>query len=115
MPYKQFFAQTSASLLSQTVLKRLGLTPVNSPEMVTQAPVHTMAAVYPPLKAAMAGKANDPEKLRTVEPVSSFLLYVCKNNYECLASWDLLMDMLNIKQYAKRLEKAPETIYTGKQ
>lgn len=115
MPYKQFFARTSASLLSQTLFKRIGLTPVNTTTLVAQAPVHVMAAVYPPLKAAMAGKTNDPDKLRTAEPVSSFLLYMCRSNYECLASWDLLIDMLNIKQYAKRLEKAPETIYTGRQ
>lgn len=115
MPYKEFFARTSATLLSQTLLKRIGLTPVNAPELVTQSPVHVMAAVYPPLKAAMAGKANVPAKLQTAEPVSSFLIYICRGNYECMASWDLLMDMLNIKQYAKRLEKAPETIYTGKQ
>ena len=114
MPYKTFFNRTSASLLSQTLLKRLGLTPVNTDQMISQSPVHIMAAVYPKLKSAMAVKKTVQEQIRTIEPISSFLIYICHDNSECMASWDLLIDMLGVKQFAKRKEKAPETIYTGK-
>lgn len=114
MPYKQFFNKTSASLLSQTVLKHAGLSPVNTNQLVTQSPVHVMAVVYPLLKSAMATKTTVQDQIRTIEPVSSFLIYICNGNTECMASWDLLIDMLGAKKFAKRLEKAPETIYIEK-
>lgn len=113
MPYKRFFYRTSASLLSQTLLKQIGLTPVNTDKMIVQSPVHIMAAVYPHLKSAIAVKTNIQDQVRTIEPVSSFLIYVCNDNSECMASWDLLIDMLGAKKFSKRLEKAPETIYSG--
>lgn len=112
MPYTQFFYKTSAALLAQTLLKGVGLATVTSERTIVQSPIHIMAAVYPPLKEAMAGKPNIQEQIRTFEPVSSFLIYACHDDPECMASWDLLIDMLNIKQFSKRLEKAPETIYT---
>ena len=114
MPYKQFFSKTSASLLSQTLLKNIGLTPENSDQMLEQSPIRTMVVVYPLLKEAMALKTTVPEQIRILEPVSSFLIYVCHNDRECMASWDLLIDMLGAKQFSKRLEKAPETIYMRK-
>ena len=114
MPYEQFFNRTSASLLSQTLLKHIGMTPVDSQRLVTQSPVHVMAALYPKLRDAMATKKTVQEQIRTIEPASSFLIYICHDDSECMASWDLLIDMLGAKKFAKRLEKAPETIYVEK-
>ena len=114
MPYTKFFYKTSASLLAQTLLKNAGLTPVASDHLLIQSPIQTMAIVYPLLKEAMATKTTVQEQIRTIEPVSSFLIYVCRDDSECMASWDLLIDMLGVKQFAKRLEKAPETVYMRK-
>ena len=114
MPYKQFFAKTSASLLSQTLLRKSGLTPVNTDQMISESPIQAMAFLYSFLRNAMLTKESVPEQIRTIEPVTSFLLYVCHDDSECLGSWDLLLDMLGVKQFAKRLELAPETIYTEK-
>ena len=114
MPYKDFFNRTSASLLAQTLLRHAGLTPVNTKQLISQSPVHAMAAVYKELKPVVEATLSTQEKIRTIEPVSSFFLYICHKDSECLASWDLWIDMLGAKPFAKRLEKAPETIYTGK-
>ncbi|MBR4126300.1 MAG: hypothetical protein IKR09_01820 [Alphaproteobacteria bacterium] len=114
MPYEQFFKRISASLLSQTLLKHSGMTPVDSERLVMQSPVHVMAALYPKLRDAMATKKTVQEQIRTIEPASSFLIYICHDDSECMASWDLLIDMLGAKKFAKRLEKAPETIYVEK-
>lgn len=111
MPYKQFFNQVSVSLLSQTVLKQAGLTPSGTSRIIRQDPVQAMASVYPRLKEAMAVKTTVRDQLKTIEPVSSFLIYICRGSSECLASWDLLIDMLGAKKYAQILEKAPENIY----
>lgn len=111
MAYKQFFNQVSVSLLSQTVLKQAGLTPGGTSRIIRQDPIQAMAAVYPLLKKAMAAKTTVRDQLKTIEPVSSFLIYICRGSSECLASWDLLIDMLGAKKYAQILEKAPENIY----
>ena len=115
MPYKDFFNKTSASLLSQTLLIQAGVTPINNDQLVVQPPVQVMASLYPLMKSAMAGKTTIPAQLQTIEPVSSFLIYICHDDLECMASWDLLIDMLGIKQFSKRLEKAPETVYMRKE
>ncbi|MBP3404443.1 MAG: hypothetical protein J6L82_11160 [Alphaproteobacteria bacterium] len=111
MTYKQFFNQVSVSLLSQTVLKQAGLTPSGTSRIIRQDPIQAMASVYPLLKEAMAAKTTVRDQLKTIEPVSSFLIYICRGSSECLASWDLLIDMLGAKKYARILEKAPENIY----
>lgn len=111
LPYQQFVNQVSASLLSQTVLRQAGLTPANNKRKILQDPIQAMAAVYPRLKEAMATKKTVRDQLKTLEPVSSFLIYICNNSFECLASWDLLIDMLGAKKYAQILEKSPEIIY----
>ena len=111
LPYKQFFNQISVSLLSQTVLKQAGLTPSGTNKIIVQDPVQAMASVYPHLKEAMAEKQTVRDQLKTLEPVSSFLVHICRDGSECLASWDLLIDMLGAKQYAPILEKTPENIY----
>lgn len=111
MPYRRFFNLVSVSLLSQTVLKQAGLTPGGAGRIIQQDPVQAMAAVYPRLKEAMATKTTVRDQLKTIEPVSSFLIYICRGSSECLASWDLLIDMLGAKKYAQILEKAPESIY----
>lgn len=113
MGYKQFFYQVSASLLSQTVLKQIGLTPVATGRIIAQDPIQAMASLYPHLREAMAKKTTVRDQLKTIEPISSFLIYICRNSSECLASWDLLIDMLGAKKYAKILEKAPENIYSS--
>ena len=115
MPYKSFFNKTSAALLSQTLLAQTGLTPVNNDQLIVQPPVQAMAILYPLMKSAMAVKPTVPAQLQTIEPVSSFLIYICHDDLECMASWDLLIDMLGIKQFSKRLEKAPETVYMRKE
>lgn len=111
MPYQQFVNRISASLLSQTVLRQAGLTPANNRRMILQDPVQAMAAVYPRLKEAMATKKTVRDQLKTIEPVSTFLIYICNDSSECFASWDLLIDMLGAKKYAQLLEKSPEVIY----
>ncbi len=111
MPYKNFFNRISALLLSQTVLTQAGLTPENSDRLISQSPVQAMALLYPKLRDAMATKTTVQNQIRTIEPVSSFLIYICRDEPECMASWDLLIDMLGAKQFSQRLEKAPETIY----
>ena len=110
--YRRFYDYTAASLISQTVLEReAGLSPVRSSKMVEQTALQAMAAVYTPLREAISGKATVREQLKIVEPVSTFLLYLCGGDTECLVSWDLLIDMLGLKKYAPVLEKAPENIY----
>ena len=111
MPYTQFFTQTSVSLLSQTVLKQIGLTPTGNARIVSQDPIQVMASVYPHLKKAMSEKTTVRDQLKTIEPISSFLIHICRGSVECLASWDLLIDMLGVKKYAQILEKSPENIY----
>lgn len=111
MPYKRFFEQTSVSLLSQTVLKQAGLTPTGTSRIIQQDPVQAMASVYPLLKEAMAVKKTVRDQLKTIEPVSSFLIHICRGGLDCLASWDLLIDMLGAGKYAQILEKTPEKIY----
>ncbi len=113
MTYKQFFNYVSVSLLSQTVLKQAGLTPSATSRVIMQDPIQAMASLYPHLKEAMAKKTSILEQLKTIEPVSSFLIYICRNSSECMASWDLLIDMLGAKKYAQVLEKAPENIYSS--
>ena len=109
--YRSFYNYTAASLLSQTVLKQAGLTPVRSPKMVEQDAVKAMAVVYTPLREAISAKTTVREQLKIIEPVSTFLLYLCGGDSECLVSWDLLIDMLGMKKYAAVLEKSPENIY----
>ena len=111
MPYKSFFNRTSAVLLSQTILKQVGLTPEKSDRLISQSPIQAMALLYPKMREAMAAKTTVQDQIRVIEPVSSFLIYICHDEPECMASWDLLIDMLGAKQFAPRLEKAPETIY----
>lgn len=111
MPYKTFFYKTSAFLLSQTVLPQAGLTPEKSERLIRQSSVQTMALLYPKLREAMAVKTTVQDQIKTIEPVSSFLIYICRDESECMASWDLLIDMLGVKQFSQRLEKAPESIY----
>ena len=115
LSYHQFFNQTSAFLLAQTLLKQTDQVSVGIDKIIVESPPHIMAAVYPPLKLAIASKTSLPAQLQTLEPISSFLIYVCKDEPECMASWDLLIEMLGFQRYAKRLEKAPETIYMRKQ
>ncbi len=111
VPYKTFFDRVSARVLSQTVLPKAGLTPTAGDAMIAQDPVQIMATVYPYMKVAIANKTTARGVLGSVEPVSSFLLHVCRDDTECLGSWDLLIDMLGLGKYASLLEKYPETIY----
>lgn len=111
IPYKTFFNRVSARVLSQTVLPKAGLTPTAGDAMIAQDPVQIMATVYPYMKVAIANKTTARGVLGSVEPVSSFLLHVCRDDTECLGSWDLLIDMLGLGKYASLLEKYPETIY----
>lgn len=111
VPYKTFFNRVSARVLSQTVLPKAGLTPTAGDAMIAQDPVQIMATVYPYMKIAIANKTTARGVLGSVEPVSSFLLHVCRDDTECLGSWDLLIDMLGLGKYASLLEKYPETIY----
>lgn len=111
VPYKTFFNRISARVLSQTVLPKVGLTPTADDAMIAQDPVQIMATVYPYMKVAIANKTTARGVLGSVEPVSSFLLHVCRDDTECLGSWDLLIDMLGLGKYASLLEKYPEIIY----
>lgn len=111
VPYKVFFDRISARVLSQTVFPKAGLTPTTGDAMIVQDPVQIMATVYPYMKVAIARKTTARGVLESVEPVSSFLLHICRDDTECLGSWDLLIDMLGLGKYASLLEKYPETIY----
>ncbi len=111
MPYQKFFMKTSATLFSQTVLKQAGLTSVDNSQLILQPPVQIMAVLYPLVRQSMDKKVNIQEKLKILEPVSSFLIYICHGNSECLSSWDLFINMLGAGNYAKVLATNPEALY----
>lgn len=111
MPFGDFYNRVAFTVLSRTVLVQAGLTPSGDETLIEEKPVQAMAAVYPLLKSAISNKPTIRAQLKTVEPVSSFLLDSCSNEIECLASWDLLIDMLGLKQYAQILERTPDKIY----
>lgn len=111
MPFSEFYDRTAFHILSRTVLVQAGLTPSGDENLIEEKPVQVMAAVYPLLKSAISNKQTVRAQLKTVEPVSSFLLHFCNNEIECLASWDLLIDMLGLKQYSQILERTPDKIY----
>lgn len=111
MPFGDFYNRVAFAILSRTVLIQAGLTPSGDENLIEEKPVQAMAAVYPLLKSAISNKPTVRAQLKTVEPVSSFLLHFCNNEIECLASWDLLIDMLGLKQYSQILERTPDKIY----
>lgn len=120
IPFNDFENEISIALLPQTVLPKAGITPIYNtkgkfaPEgiMIKEDPVMAMASVYPLLNSSLDIKTDTKMKLKTVEPVSTFLIHICNDSIECLASWDLLIDMLGLKQYSEILEKTPEKIDT---
>lgn len=105
MPFSDFENRVLIDLLPFTTLRRAGLTPSYDGTLIKESPEEAAASLFMYLKPIVDSKTTDNEKLAVVEPVSTFLLYRCGNRKECLESWDLLIDMLELSDFKERLRQ----------
>lgn len=105
MPFSDFENRVLIDLLPFTTLRRAGLTPSYDGTLIKESPEEAAASLFMYLKPIVDAKTTDNEKLAVVEPVSTFLLYRCENRKECLESWDLLIDMLELSDFKERLRQ----------
>lgn len=105
MPFSAFENQVLVDLLPFTTLKRAGLTPSFDGNLIKESPEEASGSLFMYLKPIVDTKETADEKLEVVEPVSTFLLYRCGHQKECLESWDLLIDMLELSEFKERLRQ----------
>lgn len=105
MPFDAFENQVLVDLLPFTTLKRAGLTPSYDGNLIKESPEEAAGSLFMYLKPIVDAQQTDDEKLAVVEPVSTFLLYRCGRQKECLESWDLLIDMLELSDFKERLRQ----------
>ncbi len=105
MPFSAFENQVLVDLLPFTTLRRAGLTPSFDGNLIKESPEEASGSLFMYLKPIVDTKETADEKLEVVEPVSTFLLYRCGQRQECLESWDLLIDMLELSEFKERLRQ----------
>lgn len=105
MPFDAFENQVLVDLLPFTTLKRAGLTPSYDGNLIKESPEEAAGSLFMYLKPIVDAQQTDDEKLAVVEPVSTFLLYRCGHQKECLESWDLMIDMLELSDFKERLRQ----------
>lgn len=103
-------------LLAQSVLKNAGIMTHyferSGKISFETSTLQVMADMYPLLEKLLASKPKMKDKMKMIEPVSSFLLRACGSDMECLASYDLLMESLGFSaQELKVLQDAPLSVY----
>ncbi len=105
-------------MLAQSVLKNAGIKSSyfeNAGKLSFEtSTLQIMADLYPLLGKVLAAKPDMKDKLKMIEPVSSFLLRSCGADMECLASYDLLMESLGFSaKELKILQEAPLSVYNN--
>ncbi|MGN0905482.1 MAG: hypothetical protein ACI4PW_10050 [Alphaproteobacteria bacterium] len=83
----------------------------NGHAVILEGPIKTMALLFPKVNAAVESQASEAGKLQAIEPASSFFLRLCRGDIECLASYDVLIEALGLKEYLTLLQTEPEKVY----
>ncbi len=105
VPFKTFENQVLVELLPFTTFKRAKLTPSYDANLIKETPNDAASTLFMYLKPIVDEQETTQEKLSFVEPVSAFLLYRCGRDADCLVSWDLLIDMLDLSDSKELLKK----------
>ncbi|HBO59003.1 MAG TPA: hypothetical protein DD624_03740 [Alphaproteobacteria bacterium] len=105
VPFKTFENQVLVELLPFTTFRRAKLTPSYDANLIKETPTDAASTLFMYLKPIVDEQQTTQEKLAFVEPVSTFLLYRCGRDADCLASWDLLLDMLDLSDYKDQLKQ----------
>ena len=100
-----FENQVLVELLPFTTFKRAKLTPSYDANLIKETPNDAASTLFMYLKPIVDEQETTQEKLSFVEPVSAFLLYRCGRDADCLVSWDLLIDMLDLSDSKELLKK----------
>ena len=113
--WNKYVQSVSFDLFAQTIAKGEGI-PIffeekNGELIIKETPLKTMAVLYPKLDIVMSQKVGIVDKLRTIEPASSFFIRLCKEDFECLASYDLMMESFGLNDYIQMLQDTPEQVY----
>ena len=101
-------------LFLQSILKNAGIKYVYNETSGTAVfnPLQVMADLLKPLTEVLAQKKTEAEKMKLIEPVSSFLLNACGKDMECLGSYDLFMETLGFSEKETSiLQKNPQSVY----
>lgn len=113
--WNHYIGRISFDLFAQIFAEQSGV-PVsydknNGHAVILEGPIKTMALLFPKVNAAVESQASETGKLQAIEPASSFFLRLCRGDIECLASYDVLIETLGLKQYLTLLQTEPEKVY----
>ncbi len=113
--WNDFIGHISFDLFAQIFAEQAGV-PVaydknNGRAVILEGPIKTMALLFPKVNTAVESQVSRTGKLQAVEPASSFFLRLCRSDIECLASYDVLIETLGLKEYLTMLQTEPEKAY----
>ncbi|MCQ2913593.1 MAG: hypothetical protein MJ247_00135 [Alphaproteobacteria bacterium] len=106
--YKKFETKKMVEILTFTTFKRAGLVPSYNTNYVEQSPSDISSTFYVNLAPIVENISDIAEKIKYVEPCSTFLIKRCKGDENCLVSWDLLIEMLGLSEQKDNLKKFAE-------
>lgn len=114
--WNKFSNEIFFDVFAQSILKNSGVKSVyfeNAGKVsFEESTLQIMADLYPLLEKILSAKPNKKEKMKMIEPVSSFLLKSCGSDMECLASYDMLMETLGFTpEDLKILQDKPLSVY----
>lgn len=114
--WNRFSNEIFYDVFAQSILKNSGVKSAyfeNAGKVsFEESTLQIMADLYPLLEQILPSKPNKKEKMKTIEPVSSFLLKSCGSDMECLASYDMLMETLGFSpEDLKILQDKPLSVY----
>lgn len=113
--WNDYIGRISFDLFAQIFAEQSGV-PVsydknNGRAVILEGPIKTMALLFPKVNAAVESQVSEAGKLQAIEPASSFFLRLCRGDIECLASYDVLIETLGLKEHLTMLQTEPEKAY----